>query len=93
MSPCSFHHVQRPSCFPSLVYTFTSEEDLKDAATRLETYMQEKKVTLLVTPQQVGGSGEGMLHTERLEIPEEYMELARGIEPPTSGLQNRCSAD
>ena len=50
--------------------------------------MQEKKVTLLVTPQQVGGSGEGMLHTERLEIPREYMELARGIEPPTSGLQN-----
>ena len=74
-------------------YNITSEEDLKDAATRLETYMQEKKVTLLVTPQQVGGGGEGMLHTERLEIPEEYMELARGIEPPTSGLQNRCSAD
>ena len=49
--------------------------------------MQEKKVTLLVTPQQVGGGGEGMLHTERLEIPEEYMELARGIEPPTAGLQ------
>ena len=75
--------------FSISLYTFTSEEDLKDAATRLETYMQEKKVTLLVTPQQVGGSGEGMLHTERLEIPEEYMELARGIEPPTSGLQIR----
>ena len=50
-------------------YNITSEEDLKDAATRLETYMQEKKVTLLVTPQQVGGGGEGMLHAEHLEIP------------------------
>ena len=37
-------------------YNITSEEDLKDAATRLETYMQEKKVTLLVTPQQVNRS-------------------------------------
>ena len=51
--------------------------------------MQEKKVTLLVTPQQVGGSAEGMLYTERIEIQQEYMELARGIEPPTSGLQIR----
>ena len=51
--------------------------------------MQEKKVTLLVTPQQVGGGDEGMLHTERLEIPQKYMELTRGIEPPTSGLQHK----
>jgi hypothetical protein len=33
----------------------------------------------------MGGNGE-------LEF-KEGMELARGIEPPTGGLQNRCSAD
>ena len=29
---------------------------------------------------------------EVVGITEEDMELARGIEPPTCGLQNRCSA-
>ena len=32
------------------------------------------------------------LRTELVGIAEEGMELARGIEPPTCGLQNRCSA-
>ena len=29
---------------------------------------------------------------KEVELLAEFMELARGIEPPTCGLQNRCSA-
>src|SRR5262249_23643859 len=29
---------------------------------------------------------------KKVELSTEFMELARGIEPPTCGLQNRCSA-
>ena len=32
-------------------YNITSEEDLREAATRLEDYIGRKKVTLLVTPE------------------------------------------
>ena len=74
-------------------YNITSEDDLKEAATRLKNYIQTKKVTLLVAPEssmsQKGISSKG----EILESLEEMMELARGIEPPTGGLQNRCSTD
>ena len=42
------------------------------------------------------GTGTGMLEIqEGAEIGKflEELELARGIEPPTCGLQNRCSTD
>ena len=44
--------------------------------------------TLPVTIDRFDGKDDGKRQTERPKILEEYMELARGIEPPTSGLQN-----
>jgi len=73
-------------------YNITSEEDLKEAATRLETYIQEKKVTLLVTPDQIMGCDGKEAASEVNDIQEENMEPASGVEPPTYGLRNRCSA-
>ena len=37
--------------------------------------------------------GEWYGAVNRLTVAAERLELARGIEPPTCGLQNRCSAD
>ncbi len=74
-------------------YNITNEQDLKDAATRLEGYIQKKKVTLSVTLAQlyeIQGKGR---EAEAIETSGKFMELARGIEPPTCGLQNHCSAD
>ena len=74
-------------------YNFTSEKDLKQAATRLGEYINKKKVTLSVTLDelyQIKQEGGG---TEVLEKSGKELELARGIEPPTGGLQNHCSAD
>ncbi len=74
-------------------YNITSEEDLKEAATRLGEYMKDKKVTLLVTPDQIIESDGEEAITQSCDIQEEMLELTRGIEPPTCGLRNRCSAD
>ena len=41
---------------------------------------------------QLEGGGGGAVKNEVLEKPEKGLELARGIEPPTGGLQNHCSA-
>ena len=71
----------------------TNEEDLKEAASKLGDFIQQKKVTLLVTPEEfTDQSGEGS-RVEIVDRIEEKLELAKGIEPPTCGLQNRCSAD
>ena len=74
-------------------YNITSEEDLKEAATRLGEYIQGKKVTLTVTLEELYGRAGEPETLEPIEKEGEVLELARGIEPPTCGLQNRCSAD
>ena len=70
-------------------YNITSEEDLKEAATKLGDYINRKKVTLLVTPDDSHDQSEGRGEVELFERLEKDMELARGIEPPTCGLQIR----
>ncbi len=70
-------------------YNITSEEDLKEAATRLGDYINRKKVTLLVTPDAFDVQREDRCEIEPFERFEKNMELARGIEPPTGGLQIR----
>jgi len=72
-------------------YNITSEEDLKEAATRLNTYIQTKKVTVLVTPDTSPPKQGKDSKVEIFERFEETMEPASGIEPPTYGLRNRCS--
>lgn len=51
-----------------------------------------KMVTLSVTPAKVGGESSSTASSKKVESSADFMELARGIEPPTCGLQNRCSA-
>ena len=49
-------------------------------------------VALTVTPAKFGGKSIGSVNRKEAELSAEVLELARGIEPPTCGLQNRCSA-
>ncbi len=51
-----------------------------------------KMVTLTVTLAELTGESSGSASREQVESSAEIVELARGIEPPTCGLQNRCSA-
>jgi len=74
-------------------YNITSEEDLKEAATQLGNYIDRKKVTLMVTPDAFDVQSENREEVKPIERFEDKMELARGLEPPTCGLQNRCSAN
>jgi integrase len=74
-------------------YNITSEEDLRNAATRLNDYIEEKKVTFSVTLDELYEQTKERSGTEMLEKAGSRLELARGIEPPTGGLQNHCSAD
>ena len=71
----------------------TNEQDLKDAAMCITDYIQEKAVTLSVTVDELYSKTEeqGVLEVTKKEG--KMLELAKGIEPPTCGLQNRCSAD
>ena len=68
-------------------YNIASEEDLKEAATRLGDYINRKKVTLLVTPDPSLTKREDQWEAKIFERFEENMEPASGIEPPTYGLR------
>ncbi len=49
----------------------------------------------MVSPRVSGlnsGGRRGPVSCQEIESSAKFMELARGIEPPTCGLQNRCSA-
>ncbi len=74
-------------------YNIVNEADLKAAAGRLTEYFEREKVTLTVTLAELEGKGSGVASREQVESSAELLELAKGIEPPTCGLQNRCSAD
>ncbi len=62
-------------------------------AQALTAYLEREKGPLLVTLAELDGQGSGQSDLEPFESSAELLELARGIEPPTCGLQNRCSAD
>ena len=70
-------------------YSITSEEDLKEAATRLGEYIHGKEVTLTGTLDEFYERGGDPGTLAPIEKEGEKMELARGIEPPTCGLQIR----
>ena len=74
-------------------YNIVNEADLRGAARSLTEYFEREKVTLSVTLAELNGQRSGEVNPEAAESSAELVELARGIEPPTCGLQNRCSAD
>ena len=77
-------------------YNIVNEADLERAAQSMTAYFEREKakmVTLTVTPAQPDGQNSGANDSELVGITGGSVELARGIEPPTCGLQNRCSAD
>ena len=47
-------------------YNISSEEDLKDAATRLDDYIQRKKVTIMVTQDNVASVPDLTAHSQPL---------------------------
>ena len=74
-------------------YDVVNENDLEQAARSLSAYFEKQTVTLAVTLAELRGDRSGAVSRKVVESSAEFMELARGIEPPTCGLQNRCSAD
>jgi integrase len=76
-------------------YNIVNEADLEQAAKSMTAYFEREKakmVTLTVTPVNSQEESSGSASRKEVESSAEFMELARGIEPPTCGLQNRCSA-
>ncbi len=74
-------------------YNIVNEKDLQQAAQSLTAYFEKQTVTLAVTLAELRGESNGSVSCQEVETSAEVVELARGIEPPTCGLQNRCSAD
>ncbi len=74
-------------------YNIVNERDLEQAARSLSAYFEKETVTIAVTLAELGGESRGSVNCKEVELSAEVLELARGIEPPTCGLQNRCSAD
>ena len=76
-------------------YNIVNEADLEQAARSMTVYFEReraKMVTLTVTPDKLQVESRSSVSRKGVELSAEVMELARGIEPPTCGLQNRCSA-
>jgi integrase len=74
-------------------YNIVNEADLQAAARRMDKYFEEEKGTLAGTLAELTPQPSVENDSELVGIAEGSVELARGIEPPTCGLQNRCSAD
>jgi hypothetical protein len=71
-------------------YNIVSEADLERAAKSMTTYVEQEKammVTLAFTLQELQGESSGSVSNQEVGSSGETMELARGIEPPTCGLQ------
>src|SRR4029079_7292703 len=76
-------------------YNIVNERDLEHAARSMTAYFEREKakmVTFTVTPLESQEESSGSASRKEVESSAEFVELARGIEPPTCGLQNRCSA-
>ena len=74
-------------------YNIVNESDLEQAAKSLSAYFEREKVTLSVTLAELKKESSSSVNAELVGTSAGVMELARGIEPPTGGLQNHCSAD
>ena len=74
-------------------YNIVNEKDLQQAAQSLSAYFKKQTVTPTVTLAELRGESNSSVNCKEVESSAEFVELARGIEPPTCGLQNRCSAD
>ena len=74
-------------------YNIVNERDLEQAARSLSAYFERQTVTLTVTLAELRGESSGSVSRQPVDSSVEFVELARGIEPPTGGLQNRCSAN
>ena len=74
-------------------YNITNEEDLKQAAGRLSEYIRQKEVTISVTLAELNGPTSSLDIQQPVDTPACFLEPASGIEPPTCGLRNRCSAN
>lgn len=72
-------------------YNIVNERDLERAAQSMTAYFEREKSNM-VTPAKSCGESSSSVSREEVESSAEFVELARGIEPPTCGLQNRCSA-
>jgi len=69
-------------------YNIVNEKDLERAARSLSDYFEQQTVTLA----ELRGENRSAVSRKVVDSSAESVELARGIEPPTCGLQNRCSA-
>ncbi len=72
-------------------YNIVNEADLERAAQSLTAYFEREKakmVTFTVTPTHVHEEIQGESEAELVEMSAGNVELARGIEPPTCGLQS-----
>ena len=74
-------------------YNIVNEADLQAAAQRMDKYFEQERGTLAGTLAELTKQPTGENDSELVGTTEGDVELARGIEPPTCGLQNRCSAD
>ena len=74
-------------------YNIVNESDLEQVAKSLSAYFEREKVTLSVTLAELKKESSSSVNAELVGTSAGVMELARGIEPPTGGLQNHCSAD
>jgi len=75
-------------------YNIVNEADLERAAQSMTSYFEREKakmVTLSVTPTEFNGQGSGDDDSELVGVSAGNVELARGIEPPTCGLQSCVS--
>ena len=68
-------------------YNIVNEKDLEQAARSLSAYFEQQTVTLAVTLAELRGESRGAVSRKVVESSAEVLELARGIEPPTCGLQ------
>ena len=74
-------------------YNIVNERDLEQAARSLTAYFEKQTVTLAVTLAELRGESSGVANRQQVETSGIFLEPASGIEPPTCGLRNRCSAN
>ena len=74
-------------------YNIVNERDLEQAARSLTAYFENQTVTLAVTLAELRGESSGVANRQQVDSSGIFLEPASGIEPPTCGLRNRCSAN
>jgi len=74
-------------------YNIVNERDLEQAARSLTAYFEKQTVTLAVTLAELRGESSAVANRQQVDSSEIFLEPASGIEPPTCGLRNRCSAN